>query len=114
MSNKVVFMLDNDKDFTNLYGRLLQSKGWQVFATDNIFLLLNYAKTAKPRWIFIDEDFANHQEKNIAHIINNALPFNATHYVIMSRHIEHKNRTDVDGIEFIYKPDFIQKVIQIS
>ena len=113
MSNKVVFMLDNDKDFTNLYGRLLQSKGWQVFATDNIFLLLNYAKTAKPRWIFIDEDFANHQEKNIAKIINHALPFNATHYAIMSHHIEHKNRHDVEGIEFIYKPNFLQKVIQL-
>lgn len=114
MSNKVVFMLDNDKDFTNLYGRLLQTKGWQVFATDNIFLLINYAKTAKPRWVFIDEDFANHQEKNIAHIINNAIPFNATNYAIMSHHFDHRNRTDVEGIEFIYKPDFLQKVIQIS
>ena len=114
MSNKVIFMLDNDKDFTNLYSKFLQSKGWQVFATDNIFLLLNYAKTAKPRWVFIDEDFANHQEKNIAKIINNALPFNATHYAILSRHLEHQNRPDIDGIEFVYKPNFLQKVIQLS
>ena len=114
MSNKVVFILDNDKDFTNLYGRLLQTKGWQVFATDNIFLLINYAKIAKPRWVFIDEDFAKHQETNIAKIINNAIPFNATHYAIMSHHLEHQNRTNTEDIEFIYKPNFLQKVIQIS
>jgi ActR/RegA family two-component response regulator len=114
MSNKVIFILGDDKDFTNLYSRLLQTKGWQVFATDNIFLLINYAKTAKPRWVFIDENFAKQQEKNIAKLINNAIPFNATNYAIMSQHIEHKNRTDVEGIEFIYKPNFLQKVIQIS
>ena len=65
MAEHVVFLLDNDKDFLNLYSKLLQSKGCQVFATDNLFLLLKYAKTALPEWIFIDENFAPEHEKEL-------------------------------------------------
>ncbi len=114
MSNNVVFMLDNDKVFLELYSKLLQTKGWQVFATDNLFLLTKYAKTAQPEWIFIDQNFANHHEKEIVKIIDKAIDFKRPHYAIMSNHITSKYMKKQDNIEFVYKPYILEKIIQIS
>ena len=70
MKNNVVFLLDNDKDFLELYSKLLQSRGCKVFATDNLFLMIKYAQTALPEWIFIDESFIKSRKNDIIKIIN--------------------------------------------
>lgn len=114
MTDHVVFLLDNDKDFLELYTRLLQSKGCQVFATDNLFLLMKYAQSALPEWIFIDENFATSRENEIVKIINKGLPFNHTHFAIMSQHPSDKNPLSDKNIEFIYKPEVLEKIMQIT
>lgn len=114
MTDHVVFFLDNDKDFLELYSRLLQSKGCQVFATDNLFLLIKYAQTALPEWIFIDENFASDYESEVVNIINKGLPFNQTHFAIMSQQQAAKNPLQDKNIEFVYKPQILEKVMQIS
>lgn len=114
MTDHVVFFLDNDKDFLELYSRLLQSKGCQVFATDNLFLLIKYAQTALPEWIFIDENFAADYESEVVNIINKGLPFNQTHFAIMSQQQAAKNPLQDKNIEFVYKPQILEKVMQIS
>ncbi len=113
MKNNVVFLLDNDKDFLELYSKLLQSKGCQVFATDNLFLMIKYAQTALPEWIFIDEKFVKSREDEIIKIINKKLPENYTNYAIMSNHRSHKSFNSSE-IEFIYKPEILEKIMKIS
>ena len=44
MAEHVVFLLDNDKDFLNLYSKLLQSKGCQVLQPTIFFCCLNMPK----------------------------------------------------------------------
>ena len=105
MSNRVVFMLDEDKVFMNLYSRLLESKGWQVFATDNLYLLMKYARTAEPEWIFIDQDFAKHRESEIAKILDKAIPLKNHNYAIMSRHKSASTRRHSKNMDFVYKPN---------
>lgn len=114
MPNKVIFILDNDKVFLELYTKLLQSKGWQVFATDNLFLLLKYAQTALPEWIFIDESFADNHEKEIIQILNKGIPFKHPNYAIMSEHLTSQNFPDRYNMEIIYKPHILEKIMQIS
>ena len=114
MSKKVIFMLDNDKVFLELYSKLLQSKGWQVFATDNLFLLIKYAQTANPKWIFIDQEYAPNNEKELINIIKKGIPFNQINYAIMSNHIPTKTIPNKDHIEFVYKPQILEKIMQIT
>ena len=114
MTNKVIFILDNDKIFLELYTKLFQSKGWQVFATDNLFLLVKYAQTATPDWIFIDESFACKHEKEIVNIINKGIPFKQPNYAFMSAYGSHKNQPNLNNIETIYKPRILEKIMQIT
>ncbi len=114
MNSHVVFILDNDKDFLDLYSKLLQKKGFQVFATDNLFLLLKYAQSAMPEWVFIDEYFAHDHEKEIVKIINKGLPFKRAHFAIMSNQNTKKNPLHDEQLEFVYKPEIIEKIMQIS
>ena len=114
MTHKVIFMLDDDKVFLELYSKLLKTKGWQVFATDNLFLLIKYAKTAHPEWIFIDENFAASHEKEIVNIINKGIPFNQPHYALMSHHPSAAYMEKDNNIEFVYKPYILEKIMQIS
>ena len=114
MAERVIFILDNDKDFLELYSKLLQSKGCQVFATDNLFLLIKYAQTALPQWIFIDENFASEHETEIIKIINKKLPNDMTNFAIMSNHYHEKNPLIDKNVEFIYKPHILEKMMQIS
>lgn len=114
MNDRVIFMLDNDKDFLELYSKLLQSKGCQVFATDNLFLLLKYAQTALPQWIFIDENFAPEHETEIIGIINKNIPENQTHFAVMGSKISSKNLLAENAVEFVYKPRIIEKMMQIT
>ena len=113
MNNNVIFLLDNDKDFLELYSKLLKNKGCQVFATDNLFLMIKYAQTALPEWIFIDESFISNHENDIIRIINKKLPQNSTNYAIMSQQRFHKHSNSPE-IEFIYKPEVLEKIIKIS
>lgn len=114
MAEHVVFLLDNDKDFLNLYSKLLQSKGCQVFATDNLFLLLKYAKTVLPEWIFIDENFAPEHEKELVKIIDKSLPVHHTHFAVMGER-RGKASADTDqGFEFVYKPAVLEKMMEIT
>ena len=113
MKTNVIFLLDNDKDFLELYSKLLQNKGCQVFATDNLFLMIKYAQTALPEWIFIDESFIKSHENDIIKIINKKLPQNSINYAIMSNHRFHKQSNSPE-IEFIYKPNVLEKIMKIS
>ena len=73
MQNCFVFMLDNDKDFLKLYSTILQNKGCKIFATDNLFIFMEYAKTVKPYWIFIDENYASFPAEIIINIIQSRI-----------------------------------------
>ncbi len=112
MKNNVVFLLDNDKDFLELYSKLLQSRGCQVFATDNLFLMIKYAQTALPEWIFIDESFIKSRKNDIIKIINKKMPKDTTNFAIMSHH--HSHKAAPSEIEFIYKPEVLEKIMKIS
>ena len=114
MKTSVIFLLDNDKDLLNLYGTLLKDKGCQVFATDNLFLLMKYAKNTSPKWIFIDENFAKIHESEILKLINDHLPLTRTRYAIMSKIKARKNKKIFPNIEFVYKPKVMEKMLQVS
>ena len=114
MSKKVIFLLDNDKTFLDLYTKLLQTKGWQVFATDNLFLLIKYAQTTTPEWIFIDQNYTQNREKEIINIINKGIPFNQINYAVMSPYISSKNIPTRNHVEFVYKPHILEKIKQIT
>ena len=114
MSKGVIFLLDNDKEFLSLYGRILKDKGCHVFATDNLFLLLKYAQTALPSWIFIDENFATLHKIELIKMIENVMPLNRTRFAIMSRSRANKNKHIFPNIEFVYKPKVLEKMIKIS
>lgn len=114
MNKHVVFMLDNDKDFLDLHSKLLQTKGYQVFATDNLFLLLKYANTALPQWIFIDEEFTlRHEQELLKIIIKNVHEAN-TKIAIMSSNSQRSNPLTNASVEFIYKPRIWEKIMQIT
>lgn len=49
-----VFMLDDDRIFLNLYQNLLESKGYDVFATDNAYKFLIYGRELNPDVMFLD------------------------------------------------------------
>jgi DNA-binding NtrC family response regulator len=114
MAQRIAFILDKDKDFSNLYTKLLENKGWQVFATDNLFILLKYAASANPEWIFIDESYADNQKNKLVNLINQGLPFNATHYAFLSQ--DSRSATPFAGrnTEIIYKPRFLEKLMNIT
>ena len=114
MNKHVIFMLDNDKDFLNLYSKLLQSKGCQVFATDNLFLLLKYADTALPQWIFVDEKFALRHERELFKIILKNIPETNPKIAIMSNRLKKDNSLSDTPLEFIYKPRILEKIMQIT
>ena len=111
--SKIVFMLDEDKDFLKLYSALLKSKGFQVFATDNMFLLMKYAQTARPDWVFVDENFVFNHEDDFVHILDKAIPFKSPNYAVMS-HYPSMRQTASPKLEFVYKPRVLEKVMQIS
>lgn len=113
MTGCAVFMLDHDKDFLTLYSALLNKKGCQVFATDNLFLLLKYAKTVEPEWIFIDEDFSTASPDDIINTINNKLE-TTPRYTIMSGNKDFPVFEDSSPIDYIYKPRALEKIIQIA
>lgn len=110
---KVVFMLDEDKDFLKLYSALLKSKGIQVFATDNMFLLMKYAQTARPDWIFVDENFVFNREAEFVRILDKVIPFKSPNYAVMSQHLSARSFSS-PKVEFVYKPRILEKVMQIS
>ena len=114
MAEHVIFLLDQDKDFLNLYSKLLQSKGCQVFATDNLFLLLKYAKTALPEWIFIDENFVPEYSEELVNIIDKHLPEHHTHFAVMGNHQNRTSSEDSKNFEFIYKPKILEKMMDIT
>lgn len=115
VANKVVFLLDNDKDFLTLYSRLLQSKGCRVFATDNLFLLLKYAKTVLPEWIFIDEDFVPRHEKELVRIIDKNLPSCCqTYFAIMSSRRDCPADVKMPRVKKIYKQAVWEKMLEIT
>lgn len=49
-----ILMLDDDKIFLDLYRSLLESKGYDVFATSNAYQYLLYAKELNPDVMFLD------------------------------------------------------------
>lgn len=114
MNERVIFMLDNDKDFLELYSKLLQSKGCQVFATDNLFLLLKYANSALPQWIFVDENFTFRHEHELLKIISKNIPQTGAKIAIMSRCKKKRNPLTEASVEFIYKPHVLEKIMQIT
>ncbi len=114
MASKVVFLLDNDKDFLALYSGLLQNKGCQVFATDNLFLLLKYARTALPEWIFIDEDFVPEHEAELVKIIDKNLLGHQAHFAVMSARRDGRAEKGIPAVEFIYKPAVLEKMLEIT
>ena len=42
--NGLIFMLDDDVLFLNLYKNLFEAQGYRVFATDNAYKFLQYAR----------------------------------------------------------------------
>lgn len=114
MHNNVIFILDNDKPFIELYSRILQNKGFQVFATDNLFILMKYAQTALPQWIFIDENYTQGHPQEIIKIINKGFEFDFPKYTLMNNHYKYSKNLPNDGIERIYKPHMLEKIIQLS
>lgn len=49
-----VFILDDDKIFLEMYEDLLESRGYDVFATDNAYKFLMYGRELSPDVIFLD------------------------------------------------------------
>lgn len=114
MDNCVVFMLDEDKDFLKLYSSLLNRKGCQVFATDNLFLLLKYARTAIPSWVFIDEKFAQGNVEELINILDKNIPSNFTRYTIMNHQKDHLPYPQNKTADYIYKPQALEKMMQLA
>ena len=83
-------------------------------AQQDILLLVKYAQTATPDWIFIDESFACKHEKEIVNIINKGIPFKQPNYAFMSAYGSHKNQPNLNNIETIYKPRILEKIMQIT
>lgn len=113
MNSCAVFMLDHDKDFLKLYSTMLKRKGCQVFATDNLFLLLKYARTVKPKWIFIDEQFSPAAPDDIINVINHQLE-TVPQYTVMSHNKDFPFFDKSSPIDYIYKPRALEKIIQIA
>lgn len=113
MQNCFVFMLDNDKDFLKLYSTILQNKGCKIFATDNLFIFMEYAKTIKPYWIFIDENYASFPAEIIINIIQSKITSD-TEYTIMSKHKNPTKKSFGLPINYIYKPQTLEKIIKIA
>ena len=106
-------MLDRDKDFLKLYSTLLKNKGCQVFATDNLFLLLKYARTVEPHWIFIDEQFSPATPDDIIETINSKIE-HSPHYTVMSGSKDFPYFAQSSPIDYIYKPRTLEKIIDIA
>ncbi len=49
-----IFMLDDDRIFLELYQHFLESKGYQVFTTDNAYKYLMYGRELRPDVMFLD------------------------------------------------------------
>lgn len=113
MNTCAVFMLDHDQDFLKLYSTMLQRKGCQVFATDNLFLLLKYARTVEPKWIFIDEKFSKATPDDIINTINHQVE-NAPHYTVMSQSKDFPYFDNTSPVDYIYKPHALEKIIHIA
>lgn len=113
MNNCAVFMLDKDKDFLRIYSTLLKNKGCQVFATDNLFLLLNYAQTVEPHWIFIDEKFSATTPDEIIEAINSKIK-HSPRYTVMSSSKDFPYFEKTSPIDYIYKPHTLEKIIDIA
>ena len=113
MGSCAVFMLDHDKDFLKLYSTMLERKGCQVFATDNLFLLLKYAKTVEPEWIFIDENFSEATPDDIIYTINNQLNV-SPRYTVMSKSKDFPYFDSASQVDYIYKPRALEKVMQVA
>lgn len=114
MNNCLVFMLDSDKDFLKLYSTLLNRKGCQVFATDNLFLLLKYAKTSIPSWIFIDEDFAQGNIEELLNILDKNIASATTKYTIMNHQKNYSTPHYHTSTDYIYKPLALEKMMQLA
>lgn len=113
MSSCAVFMLDHDKNFLKLYSAILERKGCQVFITDNLFILLKYAKTIEPRWVFIDENFSAISPDDIIDTINQQVE-KTPHYTVMSQSKNFPYFAKDSTIDYIYKPRTLEKIINIA
>lgn len=113
MDTCAVFMLDHDKDFLKLYSTMLERKGCQVFATDNLFLLIKYAQTVEPEWIFIDENFSSATPNDIIHTINKQLS-SFPRYTVMSKSKDFPEFDATSPIDYIYKPHALEKIINVA
>ena len=114
MNHCVVFMLDEDKDFLKLYSALLRRKGCQVFATDNLFLLIKYASSARPSWIFIDEDCAAGHSAELIAALNQQLSLPDTHYTIMLKQKSCASLNLTPPAHSLYKTLALEKIMRIA
>lgn len=109
---KKVFLLDDDKIFLKFYQSLLVAKGYDVFATDNAYKFLLYAKEVHPDVIMMDY---NMPKMDGIEVIDNIKKINSLRLVpiIMASTMENKNIAEEKGIKFLSKPIDVNELFDV-
>lgn len=67
-----VFIIDDEKPHITPYPRLLEEKGFEVFATENAFKLIRYAPELKPEMYVINADMKKTDYVSVVgHLVEN-------------------------------------------
>lgn len=109
---KKVFLLDDDKIFLNFYQSLLIAKGYDVFATDNAYKFLLYAKEIRPDIIMVDYNMPQINGVEVIDKIRNMSSLKQVP-IIMASVLENKNIAEEREVIFLSKPIDVNELFDV-
>ncbi len=108
-----ICMLDDDRMFLKLYRHFLESKGYQVFTTDNAYKFLLYGREILPDVMFLDINMPRINGWEVLEKINTDEVLKEIPIAILSVN-QDEDLAEAKGVShFLYKPLAIEEVIEL-
>ena len=106
-------MLDDDRMFLKLYRHFLESKGYQVFTTDNAYQFLLYGREIVPDVMFLDINMPRVNGWEVLEKINSDELLKEVPIAVLSVN-QDEDLAGARGVShFLYKPLAIEEVFEL-
>lgn len=108
-----IFMLDDDQIFLELYQHFLESKGYQVFTTDNAYKYLMYGRELQPDVLFLDINMPLLNGWEVLQQISEDKILSEIPAVMLSVN-QDEDLASLKGVaHFLYKPLAVEPMLEI-
>lgn len=108
-----VFMLDDDQIFLELYENLLESKGYEIFATDNAYKFLMYGRELNPDVMFLDVNMPRLSGWDVLERIANDDILQDIPVVMLTVSQDEDLAMVKGAAHFLYKPLVVEEMTEI-